>query len=151
MHIDAPGIERDVYGAQQPTVDFVRVLKPAAGANASYSFSRDFAIRVLAARAMLDTDANAANRLVSLDFLPGGAFTAVRNTAAIVITANTTDKQVLWSAQYANGENAANAPLCLPVLDAWLPCPIVVQFTLDNVQVGDQLDELTITVVRRPA
>jgi len=135
---------RDLY-------DLSRIPNPAAGANATYVFEQARAVRLLAARATVTTDANAANRIVSLDFLPAGAFVALRNLPAVAITASTTGQQVEWGTQYGQWDVNTNTPLVVPLTDEWMPGPLAVRFTLDNIQAGDTLTALSIVAQVIPA
>ena len=137
-----------MYGPEDVTTDFVPVAKPAAGANGAQQFSRDFAVRIIAARALLTTDANVANRLLSLDFLPAGDATWIRNAATVLITASTTALATQWDTAHSVSEWQTGTPVFVPVFSEWLKCPLTVQFTLDNKQTGDQLSALGIVVQR---
>ena len=138
------------YRYDEAFVDYVDVAQPAAGANASYLVPGQYGVRVLAARATLSTDANAANRLVSLDYITANSVTRVRNCAGVVWTANTTSQAFVWNQAWAVSEWAANTPVLMPVLGLLLPPTWSVQFTVDNKQAGDQLSALTIVVEKVP-
>jgi hypothetical protein len=137
-----------LYGPDDVTTDFVLVAKPAAGANAVEQFSRDFAVRSLAAHAQLDTDGNAANRLLSLDFLPAGDAVWIRNAPTVLITASTVAQVFQWDTAHHVAEWNTGTPVFVPVFSEWLPCPLTVQFTVDSKQVGDQLSALKLVVQR---
>jgi hypothetical protein len=137
-----------LYGPDDVTTDFVSVGKPAAGANQSVQFSRDFAVRIIAARATLTTDANVADRLLSLDFLPSGADTWIRNAATVLITASTTALVTQWDTAHHASEWQTGTPVFVPVFSEWINCPLTVQFTVDNKQAGDQLTALGLVVQR---
>jgi hypothetical protein len=107
-------------------------------------------VQVLAARATLSTDANAANRLLSLDFVTPNSVTRVRNCAAVVWTANTTSQTFVWNAAWSVSEWASSTPVLIPVNPLLLPPTWLVQFTVDNVQVGDQLAALSLVVLKVP-
>lgn len=132
-------------------LDFVDLPAPAAGALSQTLVVRDRALRVLAATATLTTDANAANRLVSLDYLKQGGATYVRNFAGLVVTANTTALRFVWNSAWHVSEWATNTPVIIPVLSMQVPPGIAIRFTVDNVQVGDTLTGLTLTVARLEA
>lgn len=132
-------------------IDYPRVPSPAAGANATYTVEQARAVRVLAARASLTTDANAANRIMALDILPSGAFTAIRNLPAVAITANTTGQTFEWGTQYAQWDVNANTPCVVPLFSHWLPGPVQYAFTVDNKQAGDQLSALVLVLEIIPA
>ena len=137
-----------MYGPEGVTTDFVPVAKPAAGANQSVAFSNDFAVRIISARATLDTDANAANRLMSLDMLPAGDAVWIRNAPTLLITASTVAQAFQWDTAHHVSEWNTGTPVFVPVLSEWLPCPLVVRFTVDAKQAGDQLSLLGLVVQR---
>jgi hypothetical protein len=132
-------------------LDFVDLPAPAAGALSQTLVVRDRALRVLAATATVSTDANAANRLVSLDYLKQGGVTYVRNFASVVLTASTTAQTFVWNRAWTVSEWAANTPIIVPVLSMQLPPGIAIRFSIDNIQVGDTLTGLTLTVARLEA
>ena len=128
--------------------DFVQVTTPAAGANAPFVVESRNWLRVLAAVATLTTDANAANRVLSLDFINARGTTYLRNFAPLVITANTAATVFHWQEQVTTSEWNTNTPVKVPVSSLFLPPATTVQFTLDNKQVGDTLTVLSLTVER---
>jgi hypothetical protein len=132
-----------------PYDDFLPVPTPAAGANASLVVDGAWELQVRAATASLTTDANAANRFLSLDFIMGRTAVPIRNAAGLVITASTTAQVFHWQANRTVGEWAANTPVFVPVLDFWIPPGWTVQFTLDNKQATDQLSALALFVRKR--
>jgi len=131
-----------------PYYDVLQVASPAAGANAVQAVDGAWACRVLAATASLTTDANAANRFVSLDFIQGRTAVPIRNGAGLVITASTTGQVFHWQRNRAVGEWATNTPVFVPLLDYLVPPGWSIQFTVDNKQAGDQLSALTLFVVK---
>lgn len=133
-------------GYERPYLDTIDVTTPAAGAAASYTIPGQYWLRVVAARLNLTTDGNAANRFVSLDYVSGRGTTYARNAAAVVVTASTTNQKYEWLRNRASSEWAANTPVLIPLLDEWLPPSWVVKFAVDNVQVGDQISGLSLTV-----
>ena len=130
------------YGAG--STDVVVVSSPAAGANAAYKIPGGRAARLLAARASLTTDANVANRFLSVDYLNGRDITYCRNAAGLVVTASTTAQTFEWNAARTVAEWAANTPVFAPLLPAYLMPGDTIQFTLDNKQATDQLSGLVL-------
>lgn len=131
-------------------VDFIDVAQPAAGANKSVGVPGEYGMRVLAARATLSTDANVANRLLSLDFVTANGVSRVRNCPGVVWTANTSSQTFVWNHAWHVSEWATATPVLIPVLDLLLPPTWLVQFTVDNIQVGDQLSALSLVVEKVP-
>jgi hypothetical protein len=126
--------------------DYIDVASPAAGANASFSVGGQNYLRVLAATATLTTDANAANRFLSLDYINARGVTYVRNAAGLVVTASTTNQAFHWNIDRGVAEWAANTPVLAPLLSLFLDPGMTVQFTVDNKQVGDQLSAIRLVV-----
>lgn len=140
----------DQYRYDEAYVDFLDVGQPSAGANAAVVVPGQFGFRVIAALATITTDANVANRLVSLDVINANSSTRLRNPAPATIAAGQSNIKVVWSSAWANGISVTNGPLVAPVHDLLVPASWSVQFTVDNRQVGDQLASLSLVVVKVP-
>jgi hypothetical protein len=136
------------YGEAFP--DWVDVTTPAAGATASYTVAGENAVRLIAARSTLTTDANAANRSHTVDYLDARGITRVRNGAGLVVTANTTAQTFEWSSARTVAEWAANTPVYVPLLPAILPPGFTIKFTVTNIQAGDTLTGLSLYVEKFP-
>lgn len=128
--------------------DLVAVTTPAAGANATFTVEARNWIRVLGARCNVTTDANVANRFVSLDYINARAQTYLRNAAGLVVTASTTNLKFEWNSQRGDAQWAVNTPVLVPVLPVFLPPGTVVQITLDSIQAGDQVSLASLLVER---
>jgi hypothetical protein len=128
--------------------DWFSVANPAAGALASFTVGgRNVqGLRVLAALATLTTDANAANRLLSLDYIDARAVTRVRNANTGVWTANTAAQVFQWDQAHAVSEWNTDAPVFVPLVDVILTPGWKVQLTVDSVQAGDQLSAVSFVV-----
>ncbi len=134
------------YGLGYP--DVVDLTTPALGANASVPVAGEYQVRVLAAIATLTTDANAANRLLSLDYINQRGVTLHRNGASVLVTANTTAQVFVWGANRSVAEWNTGTPVWVPLLPIFLQPGYSVQFTVDNKQAGDQLSALHLMVER---
>ncbi len=132
----------------QPFSDYVTLPDPAAGALASYSVPGEYWVAVVAARCLLTTDSNAANRFVSLDYLNGRGNIQVRNAAGLVVTASTTALAFEWNAGRTSSEWATNTPVLVPCLDVLLPPASVIRVGVDSIQAGDQLSAVSLLVVK---
>lgn len=126
--------------------DWLTVTTPAAGAAATYTVPGQFAARLLAARLTITTDANVANRFVSLDYIDAKGTTRLRNAIAKVFAANTTAQAFEWSAQRTTGEWVANAPVLAPLAPWWLPPGFTVKFAVDAIQATDQISGLSLWI-----
>jgi len=140
----------DLYRYDEAYVDFLDVGSPAAGANATVVVPGQFGYRVLGALATLTTDANAANRLVSIDVINANSSTRLRNPMPATTPASQTNVKYVWSCAWANGISVTNGPLIAPVNELLVPPSWSVQFTVDNKQVGDQLAALSLVVLKVP-
>ena len=80
----------------------------------------------------------------------GTGRTLVRNTPAAVITASTGPLVYIWSLNITIWDGNTNAPTLVPLLPLWLPPAASVRFTLDSIQVGDQLSAISLVVEKLP-
>jgi hypothetical protein len=128
--------------------DWFSVASPAAGANASFTVGgRNVqGLRVLAALATVTLDANAANRLVSLDYIDARSVTRVRNANTGVWTASTSNQVFQWDQAHATSEWNTNTPVFVPLVDVILTPGWLVQLTVDNKQAGDQISAISFVV-----
>jgi hypothetical protein len=136
------------YGKAYP--DTIDVTTPAAGATASYTVPGDYYVRVVAARLSITTDANAANRLITLDYISGRGVTYMQNGAGLVVTASTTAQVFQWDAHRTVAEWAANTPVFAPLLSAFLPPSWVIKFNVANIQATDAISALRLWVENFP-
>lgn len=132
------------YGLAFP--NWLDVATPAAGATASVTVPGEYSYRVVAARLLITTDANVANRLVTLDYINARGVTFAQNGAGVVVTASTTAQVFEWHANRTVSEWAANTPVWAPLLDAFLPPAFVIKFNVASVQATDQISGLRLWV-----
>lgn len=140
----------DQYRYDEAYVDYLDVGQPSAGANASVTVPGQFGYRVIGALATLTTDANAANRLVSLDVINANGSTRLRNPAPATIPANTSGQKYVWNDAYANMLSVTNGPMVIPVNALLVPAAWLIQITVDNKQAGDQLASVSLVVLKVP-
>jgi hypothetical protein len=131
-------------------VDYAFPASPAAGAQLSVTVQGEWWVRVLHARATITTDANAANRLVTLDYVNARSQTIARNGAGVVVTASTTNQAFEWDFQRTVAEWAANTPVFAPLSPLFLDPASSIKFAVDNIQVGDQLASLSLVLEKFP-
>jgi hypothetical protein len=131
-------------------VDYVDVGQPAAGSLAALSVPGQFGVIVLAARATLTTSATVANREVSLDVVNANGVTRWRNPAPAVQAAGVANQRYEWNGAWANALAIANGPVVMPVLDVIVPPAWSIQFSVDLIAAGDQLANLSLTVLKVP-
>lgn len=130
--------------------DWVAVTQPAAGQSQTVTVTGENYARVLAARASLTTDANAANRLLTLDFINARGTTFVQNGASVLVTANTSGQVFEWDFDRTVSEWNTGTPVWAPVVDVFLPPGFSIKFNLASAQVGDQLSSLVLWLERFP-
>jgi hypothetical protein len=142
-----PGFTAPFTSAQGYT-DFFTPASPAAGANYSFTvggLSVEYA-RIVAVKATLATDANAADRLFSVDFRSPRAGTIIRNAATVLITANTAATVFQWDHAHSVSEWQTGTPVFAPLVDIVLTTGWTVQLTVDSIQAGDQISAIAVTL-----
>jgi hypothetical protein len=138
------------YGVGEAFVDYAFPTNPAAGAQLSVTVQGEWAVRVLAARATLTTDANVANRLVSLDFVNSRGTTLVRNGASVLVTANTSNQAFEWGSNRALAEWNTGTPVWVPLLPLFLDPGFTLKFAVDSIQATDQLSSVSLVLEKWP-
>lgn len=141
-------VESFGYGLAYP--DWLDPASPAAGAALSVSVDGFWNLRVVAATCSITTDANVANRLVSLDFVNARGITYARNAASVLVTASTTGQVFWWALDRTVAEWNTGTPVFVPVLNAFLPPGFSVKFAVDSIQAGDQLSAVHLWVEKYP-
>ena len=121
---------------------------PAAGAEFSFVCGDYDFWRLIAIYFEITTDANAANRLVTVQYPQRGGLSPVKDGAGLVITANTTSQQFSGSLTRGVAEWATNTPVFFPLSGLWLEAGRVVKIDVDNIQAGDQLANILLTFDR---
>jgi hypothetical protein len=128
--------------------DFVIPVTPAAGANASFTSAGQDWLRLVSCIATLTTDANAADRFVSLDYIDGRGTKYLRNAAPVFITASTTGQVFQWDRHRTVSEWNTDTMVFAPLASLWLPPGWTIQVTVDSKQAGDQLSAIGFLVER---
>jgi hypothetical protein len=142
----------EVRGLLQPfaygrgIVQYLDVATPAAGATASVVVDGRWWLRVLAARLTITTDANVANRLVTLDYIDARGVTRLRNGAGLVVPASQTAQAFEWDANRTAAEWATNTPVYGPVAPWFLAPGWVVKFNVTSIQATDAISGLSLWV-----
>lgn len=138
------------FGVGLAFIDYPPIVAPAAGANKALTVGGENYVRVLAARATFTPDANAASRLVSLDFINGRAQTVVRNAGAVLFAAASGAQAFEWSLNRTVAEWNTGTPVFIPLAPLFLEPGFTVQFTADSIQVGDTFTNLSLVLERWP-
>jgi hypothetical protein len=129
-------------------LDVITPADPAAGVNITVSIPNQRFAVVRSVLVTLATDANAANRFLSVDYLLGTRLTALRNAATLLVTANTSATVFQFDNQHAVSEWNTGTMVFVPLLPLPLPNGWTVQVTVDSIQVGDQLSSCKVVVDR---
>ena len=125
-------------------LDVLQQTTPAAGANLTLDLGRYKWVVLESVIVTLATDANAANRFLSVDYLLPGRMTAVRNAPTVLITANTSATVFQFDRQHTISEWNTGTMVYAPLLPLPLPAGWSVRVTVDNIQVGDALTACTV-------
>lgn len=136
------------YGIAFP--DWLDVATPAAGVTATVTVPGEYYYRLVAARLSITTDANVANRFVSLDFVNARDITYLQNGAGLVVTASTTTQVFQWDSNRTVGEWAANTPVFAPLCPVFLPPAFKIRFNVASIQATDQISGLRLWVEKFP-
>jgi hypothetical protein len=102
--------------------------------------------RIVAVKATLATDANAADRLFSVDFRSPRAGTIIRNAATVLITANTSATVFQWDHAHSVSEWQTGTPVFAPLVDIVLTTGWTIQLTVDSIQAGDAITAIAVTL-----
>lgn len=136
------------YGVAYP--DWLDLATPAAGAVQTLTVPGEYNMRVVAATLTITTDANVANRFVSLDFINARGITYVRNAASVLLTASTTAQSFYWAIDRTVAEWNTGTPVFVPLLNAFLPPGFAVKFAVDSIQATDAISNLHLWVEKYP-
>jgi hypothetical protein len=129
-------------------LDVVTPADPAAGANLTVTIPNQRFVVVRSLTVTLTTDANAANRLLSVDYLLGSRLTAKRNLATVLVTASTTNQVYHFDNQHSVSEWNTGTPIFAPLQPLPLPNGWTVRVTVDSIQATDQLASCVVVVDR---
>ncbi len=136
------------FTSERGFLDVLSPASPAAGSNYSFTVGGQSAdaLRVVACKATLTTDANVASRFFSLDYVGGRSGTAIRNAATVLVTASTVATVYQWDHAHAASEWQTGTPVFAPLADVILTPGWSVQLTIDNVQAGDTITAISFVV-----
>jgi hypothetical protein len=126
------------HGFQQP----VDGTNPAAGSSYTHSLKGVFISRLRACVFTLTTDANAANRYVTVEYQGSDGTPFCVNAAAVTVSANSTQR-FAGSVRRGVAEWAANTDVLFPLEDVYLEGGNVLKINVASIQVGD-----TLTLIR---
>lgn len=138
--VSAGLVEPFGYGLAYP--NWLDPVAPAAGQNYIHTVGGIHQQRILAATCTLTTDANVANRLMSLDFVNARGVTYMSNAASVLVTAGTTNQVYYWAISQSISEWNTGTPVWVPLLNVFLPPAFTAVFKVANIQVGDQVSNV---------
>lgn len=98
----------------------------------------------------LTTDANAANRYTTVEYLDGGGVGFQADGAGVVVIANTTAQRFVGSLYHGPSDFAANTDVFFPLSGLWLEAGVTVKINVASIQVTDQLSVIRLTFDRLP-
>lgn len=126
-------------------LEFQTPANPAAGLPFSFTVgSRNIvALELVSVIATFSTDANVANRLVSLDYVNERSVTVIRNAAPVLVTNGTTNQVFQWARSRTVSEWNTGTPVFAPLEPVMLTPGWTVALNVDSIQVGDQLASIT--------
>lgn len=135
--LDSPPLQR--YGLPE----YVIADSPAAGANFTQTIEGRWLVRLLSLRVRLNTDANAANRTLRLEFRDdaGTVYDVCGNP--VTYPANTTNEDYFFSVWQGQGEWEVATSNLVPLHPLLLPPTHSFRILVNNIQAGD-----TLTLVR---
>lgn len=139
-----------MYPDPYDTTRVVLVSNPAAGGGFTYTPSGAEWTLVLAVCFKLVTDANAASRLVSLDYIGGDAGVLARHSSGYTQATGLTSQYTFAQELNVYGANDA-ASIGAPLTPVWLRLGQKVTVNLTNHQVGDQISSAYVTIDQRAA
>lgn len=145
----APRAVTEDLGYSKAYEEWVPVASPAAGANAQIVVPGQFATRLIAITFRLVTDANAANRIATVDYQDGAGNTFVSSGASAVQTASLT-QDYFGDTERGVAEWNTNTPVWFPIADVILMPGRIVQVTVANKQATDQLSRIFAVFERYP-
>lgn len=131
-----------------PTAFMEAPSPPAAGANMSVQLAGQYRHHILTVNMILTTDANVANRFVSLS-VTQSANRLYRQFCSLAIAAGTT-QQIIFNVGTGTSQQVGAQNLQLEPLNPWFIVEPAWSFeiTVDNIQVGDQLSAILVTYGR---
>jgi hypothetical protein len=129
-------------------LDVITPADPAAGANLTVTIPNQRFVVVRSLRVTLATDATAANRFLSVDYLLGSRLTMMRNAAALFIAASTSATVFQFDNQHTVSDWNTGTMVFAPLKPLPLPNGITVQVTVDSIQATDQLSSCIVVVDR---
>lgn len=141
------------YGLTEQTT--LTGVPPAAGSSFSLQLGSlnapgAYKWRLVGITFKLTTDANAANRLVTVEYLGGDGVSIMADEATVVVTANTTAQRFVGKLDQGVSEWNTNTDVLFGLSGLWLEAGVTVKINVASIQVGDTLTVIRLTFDRVP-
>ena len=134
------------YGAtEQTTVDGAA---PAAGQSFSFTFNGYDRGRLVFCTFDLSTDANVANRYVTVEYQGSDGIARAADAAAVRVAASTTNQRYCGSLNRGTSEWATGTDVLFPLCGLWLEAGATVKINVAGIQAGDTLTNIRLTFDR---
>lgn len=138
------------YGVGLGFRQIIKGTSPAAGSSFTLAVDPRYVTRILTCLFTLSTDANAANRYVTVEALDGNGNSFAAEAAGVVVTANTTSQRFAGSVTRGVAEWAANTDVLFPLWRHMLKGGETVKINVAAIQAGDTLTAITFAVEQYP-
>ena len=122
--------------------DIEKEAQPAAGASFSMALPSKYTHRLVACVFTLTTDANAANRYVTVESVLGDTSLFCVGAAAVTIPASTSAQRYVGSITRGVAEWATGTDILFPLTPIFLEVGTTLKINVANIQVGDQLSKI---------
>lgn len=134
------------YGLTEQTT--LTGTPPAAGASFSSTVAKYDRHRLVFVTFALTTDANAANRYVTVEYVGGDGVSVCADAASVLVTANTTAQRFVGQLHRGPAEWNTGSDVFFPLAGIWLESGTKVNINVANMQVGDTLTNIRLTYDR---
>jgi hypothetical protein len=118
---------------------------PEAGSSYTYTVTPWDRMRLVFCTFTLATDANAANRYVTIEYPGADGVSVVGDGAAVVVTANTIAQRYNALLNRGAGEWNTNTDVFFTLSGIWLEVGRTIVINIANVQAGDLLSKVRLT------
>jgi hypothetical protein len=123
---------------------------PVAGQSYSYSVGPWDRMRLVFVVFTLTTDANAANRYVTIEYPGINGVSVIADGASVTVSANTTAQRFVGALRRGPAEWNTNTDVFFPLSGFWAPVGQTITINIANVQAGDLLSKVALTFDATP-
>ena len=143
------GLLEDAFVYGRGYEELVRGIVPAAGSSFTLAIPGETETRAVSIVATLTTGAAVANRYLTCQYLNNNGEVYSVNGAAVVVTANTTQRFV-WQLGRGAAEWASGTDVFCPLQDIFLEPGHQLQLNVANIQAADTLTGIQLVLQRFP-